>query len=629
MGCLQTSAGPPQTQHYYACTYCGQKYYDFNECAEHEKSECSKRPQLTREDSDEFVKGGGKNNKSSTSDLGVPAITDEEATEFISAVQACGKMEDLIQTARLWRARLTTASLKMCPPAILMKVCKGLSAAAAVSQPMIDAELERYASFCVAWIPKGASAKSCSSQTFPARQDAEAHFKRHAGGVDAILLMTDAAEELDFAGSRQTFDILKKACMKARGEAYEPPPQFAQATVTVPPGKKAGTQFGWKTPAGDTIMLVVPEREAKWGMEVSYPVPAPPQPGKASCLVVTKNLCSILSAVDDAAPMPATKGTLHFKAVAEAICKIHSKVVVRTGVRHAKQAMLFARQLGVTGLPELEAVTRVMTEELRFPEWWDLSIMEGLDMKDVQAFQNVQKGDITNLYGTISLGDEDVDRIQKLFDASFVAKYTRDRKGGQVPKRLAVQKAMRVQNAQNWAEYINRTAEIRTELDAMRKRGGQIMDKVDRLKTAIPEFTTDRSFQLDASTNDAWLFHGTTAGEAIAQSDFRIDLSGTNAGTLYGRGVYLAESCAKSDEYSNEDAQGCRQIVICRTVLGSILYSDDIAPNPYELERKCMSGEYHCVLGDREKTRGTFREFIVFDEDQVYPEFVVWYKREY
>merc|ERR1712232_1509244 len=35
------------------------------------------------------------------------------------------------------------------------------------------------------------------------------------------------------------------------------------------------------------------------------------------------------------------------------------------------------------------------------------------------------------------------------------------------------------------------------------------------------------------------------------------------------------------------------------------------------------------VLGDREKGAGTYREFVFFNEDSVYPEYVVFYRREY
>ncbi|CAD7968348.1 unnamed protein product [Amoebophrya sp. A25] len=38
---------------------------------------------------------------------------------------------------------------------------------------------------------------------------------------------------------------------------------------------------------------------------------------------------------------------------------------------------------------------------------------------------------------------------------------------------------------------------------------------------------------------------------------------------------------------------------------------------------------YHSVLGDREKCRRTFREFVVYDQAQVYPEWILWYERQY
>lgn len=47
------------------------------------------------------------------------------------------------------------------------------------------------------------------------------------------------------------------------------------------------------------------------------------------------------------------------------------------------------------------------------------------------------------------------------------------------------------------------------------------------------------------------------------------------------------------------------------------------------LLRQIRDKQYHSLLGDREKCRRTFREFVVYDDDQVYPEFAVWYKRVY
>merc|ERR1712216_461037 len=132
---------------------------------------------------------------------------------------------------------------------------------------------------------------------------------------------------------------------------------------------------------------------------------------------------------------------------------------------------------------------------------------------------------------------------------------------------------------------------------------------------------------IDPCINEFYLFHGTSpaAAAAITEADFRLDLAGTNAGTLYGRGIYFAESATKSDEYAKQDGRGWYPMLICRVTLGRLLYTDEDYPNTSKLVKQCTSGSHHAVLGDREKCRGTFREMIVYDSDQCYPEFLVWY----
>ncbi|CAE8650622.1 unnamed protein product, partial [Polarella glacialis] len=58
------------------------------------------------------------------------------------------------------------------------------------------------------------------------------------------------------------------------------------------------------------------------------------------------------------------------------------------------------------------------------------------------------------------------------------------------------------------------------------------------------------------------------------------------------------------------------------------------AEDPWELRESLRfscrhsSGEHHSVIGDREKIRQTFREFVIFDAHQAYPEYIVWYRRK-
>ena len=39
----------------------------------------------------------------------------------------------------------------------------------------------------------------------------------------------------------------------------------------------------------------------------------------------------------------------------------------------------------------------------------------------------------------------------------------------------------------------------------------------------------------------------------ISEDGFRIAKAGSNAGTMYGRGCYLGESCTKADEFRRRD----------------------------------------------------------------------------
>lgn len=57
--------------------------------------------------------------------------------------------------------------------------------------------------------------------------------------------------------------------------------------------------------------------------------------------------------------------------------------------------------------------------------------------------------------------------------------------------------------------------------------------------------------RLGNPTNEAYLFHGSnpTSAISILSTSFKVDFAGAAVGTMFGPGVYLAESSAKSDEY--------------------------------------------------------------------------------
>merc|ERR1712080_17100 len=112
-------------------------------------------------------------------------------------------------------------------------------------------------------------------------------------------------------------------------------------------------------------------------------------------------------------------------------------------------------------------------------------------------------------------------------------------------------------------------------------------------------------------------------GESIANRDFKMQMAGTSSGALYGSGAYFADSITKADEYSQMDANGRYCVLVARVLGGRVLYNDDVEPNAAKLENMVIEEGYNCVLGDREKCRGTYKEYVVFDRDQVYLEYIL------
>jgi len=258
---------------------------------------------------------------------------------------------------------------------------------------------------------------------------------------------------------------------------------------------------------------------------------------------------------------------------------------------------------------EMKAAAAKYKVLMDLPDAWDVNQMA----KSLDGFgRMVHKNPIE---------DEDVvKQLQEFAIRTIRKKYTRDRRGEAVPDGIKVVKVVSVHNDEVFQEYVLKSRRLPApglqpeNLPPFLTQGGC---------ACLPE--------LDSAINETWLWHGTNeaAAEAITSEDFRLNLAGSNAGTLYGSGIYFADSVSKSDEYCTASNEGVRCLLLCRVSLGRILYTDEVSPNTTEITNKCLTGEYNSVLGDREKCRGTFKEFIVFDDDQAYPEYIIYYTRSY
>ncbi|CAK9017507.1 unnamed protein product [Durusdinium trenchii] len=292
---------------------------------------------------------------------------------------------------------------------------------------------------------------------------------------------------------------------------------------------------------------------------------------------------------------------------------------------------LRARQENLDELAERAArkvneTARKVGEKMGLPAGWDVvERMAGTD-----AARLLKKDEETEL----AL----LKKVQELVDATFwgwgghgAKTRTRDRGSEPVAKALKVMSVIYVQNAEVYVNYRARRQEISGSMTPDIPTG----DAWDVKTAAIPLVGGRlKDSPVDASINEFYLWHGCKpeGAEGITDANFDIKRAGSAYGSLFGPGIYLAESCMKADEYTSPDARGYFPLLLCRVALGNINYCDHPSPVSIgpSLVASCKAGGgFHSVLGDREKVNGTFREFIVFDNHQVYPEYIIWYRREF
>lgn len=218
--------------------------------------------------------------------------------------------------------------------------------------------------------------------------------------------------------------------------------------------------------------------------------------------------------------------------------------------------------------------------------------------------------------------------FQRFVDHCFIPKCTRDRRDGMVPKGLRVMKVVRVQNSTLLHAYHAKKNQIAHILkDQDRHESHEVLNP--DVRTSLLDKPPADFPQLDNSVFERWVFHGTTPQglEGIANSSFDLNRAGAHRGLLYGDGFYCAECCSKADEYSLEDQNGMRGILLCRASLGKILSTVEAKPDVQALQQLKTDCNYHTILGDRWRAAGTYREFIFNDKSQVYPEFIIYYRR--
>lgn len=237
---------------------------------------------------------------------------------------------------------------------------------------------------------------------------------------------------------------------------------------------------------------------------------------------------------------------------------------------------------------------------------------------------------------TVTVTKEEKEVMSQLLTNTFIPVKTGDRKDRRMPKQLQFIHCVRVQNKELWRKY----ATVRWMMH--RKYGGSAggfpPTPVQRLTKGEVQTGGALSATLQQSlrqkeVNEVFLFHGTSpvGADGISKNGFDLQFVGTGAGTMFGPGFYLAERSSKSDEYAREDGginKGKRSLILCRAALGEILHASQGGGQFFEGWQKLLQIN-DSLLGDREAVVGTYREFVVYHPNQVYPEYIIHYERDY
>ena len=133
----------------------------------------------------------------------------------------------------------------------------------------------------------------------------------------------------------------------------------------------------------------------------------------------------------------------------------------------------------------------------------------------------------------------------------------------------------------------------------------------------------EKMIESQQTVNERPLFHGTTpeAVEAICKRNFDWRLSGKHA-TRFGEGSYFARDASYSHRYAKKDAHGFRHMFVAKVLVGSFIegHANYRTPPPKNPEDPGSDLYDSCV-----DNQSNPRVFVVFDTDQLYPEYIISY----
>jgi len=185
-----------------------------------------------------------------------------------------------------------------------------------------------------------------------------------------------------------------------------------------------------------------------------------------------------------------------------------------------------------------------------------------------------------------------------------------------------IKKIWRVENALLWRRYASRR------------------DEIDYQDECFTQDQIDKDLSTEADKNEVMLFHGAPCGMGETENiidilihqgfDERVSTEG-----LFGSGIYFSYNSSKADcyagRYQNSSIGETAKIILSRVCMGkyhetsSSMGSLKRPPCVDYCDGTCSHERCDSVWYDG--TGKNYNEFIVYDRNQCYPEFVIEYER--
>lgn len=285
-----------------------------------------------------------------------------------------------------------------------------------------------------------------------------------------------------------------------------------------------------------------------------------------------------------------------------------------------------------------------LLDENPVPGYWKF-------FQDGKSFLDIFKGLFTSTEKQYEVDSKTFHAIRKLVEDTFNPEFVglgADAKNLN-HKRLRVKKVKIIENIDLFRNYnIKRCKMLGNSLGDKRgfpcklekiprvegiqnviRKGGILTEKdISKrlMKDMIPEL------------NEVYLFHGTKKEFVPNIISKGVDPKlGSDEG-MFGRGVYCCESSTKADQYADDtDKRGTKgRMFLMRFLLGHMYLTEK--PTKYKLPpcyhcrkdgcRNQSHQAYDSVVGVKQQSGGLFREFVVYEKDQCYPEYLITYIRE-